>query len=145
MIKKLSFPKIKMQSEPIFLSGSLAVFKFRISVPSFAKGFGRASGIFGQTPAAAGGEMCPNYFKNSPRVRRRRVAETRVRPVVSRVEPFSLGPLAHQNYRDIAESGVLPILPPLCGVTKSRIRDSVPNKRFGPHWEILAVKPTNVL
>ena len=35
IIKKFSFPKSKMQFEPIFLSGSLAVFKFRISIQNF--------------------------------------------------------------------------------------------------------------
>ena len=45
---------------------NLKLSKFRISVPSFAEGFGRAGGIFGQILAAAGGEMRPNYFKNRP-------------------------------------------------------------------------------
>ncbi|OGN15964.1 MAG: hypothetical protein A3C81_01495 [Candidatus Yanofskybacteria bacterium RIFCSPHIGHO2_02_FULL_46_19] len=47
---------------------NLKLSKFRISVPSFAKGFGRAGGIFGQTRAATGGEMRPNYFKNRPKI-----------------------------------------------------------------------------
>jgi len=51
-----------MQFKPIFLSGSLAVFKFRISVPAFVKtSTGKRN--FGQLLAAVGGEMRPNYLK----------------------------------------------------------------------------------
>jgi len=56
MIKKFSSPKIKMWFVPMFLTGSLAVFRF-VAKPHFQN---FAGGFF----AAAGGEMRSNYFKN---------------------------------------------------------------------------------
>ena len=64
---------IKMQFEPIFLSGSLAVFKFRISVRNFA----------GDFLAACDGKMRPNYFKNSPPNRKLQAKDSRLLLAIS--------------------------------------------------------------
>ncbi len=51
-----------MQFEPIFLSGSLAVFKISAN-PIFARGF----------LAACGREIRSNYFQNTPHFRKRQI------------------------------------------------------------------------
>ena len=58
MIKKFSFPKIKMQFEPIFLQVLWQFLSARRSGD-----FGILRGAF---LAAFGGENRPNYFKNRP-------------------------------------------------------------------------------
>ena len=59
MIKNFLFPKLKCSSSRYFYQ---ALWQFLSS--------GFRFGIFGQTPAAAGGEMRPNYFKNRPHFRK---------------------------------------------------------------------------
>ena len=86
-MKKFSFPKIKMQFEPIFLSGSLAV---------LSSGF--LFGIFGQTIAAAGGEMRPNYFHYPPHDRK------------SQIRLARFGGLGNQIVRDFERKNQLAIL-----------------------------------
>ena len=58
MIKKFSFPKIKMQFKPIFLQ---VLWQFLSARQS--RNFGISRGAF---LAALGGENRPNYFKNRP-------------------------------------------------------------------------------
>jgi len=55
MIKNFLFPKLKCSSSRYFYQ---VLWQFLSSEFRF--------GIFGQTLAAAGGEIRPNYFKNSP-------------------------------------------------------------------------------
>jgi len=55
MIKNFLFPKLKCSPSRYFYQ---VLWQFLSSGSRFV--------IFGQTPAAAGGEMRPNYFKNSP-------------------------------------------------------------------------------
>src|SRR3989344_3645820 len=55
MIKNFLFPKLKCSSSRYF---------YQVLWQFLSSGF--RFGIFGQTPAAAGGEMRPNYFKNRP-------------------------------------------------------------------------------
>jgi len=62
MIKKFSFPKIKMQFEPIFLQVLWQFLSARRSGD-----FGILRGAF---LAAFGGENRPNYFKNRPHFRK---------------------------------------------------------------------------
>ncbi|MBU4056305.1 hypothetical protein KJ695_00125 [Patescibacteria group bacterium] len=64
-MKKFSFPKIWF--EPIFLSGSLAVFKIAAKPLKF---WGLA--------VAAGGEMRSNYFKNRALVRKSQISLIRL-------------------------------------------------------------------
>ena len=61
-IKKISFPKIKMQFEPIFLQ---VLWQFLSARRSRLSEFSR-----GDFLAAAGGENRPNYFKNRPHFRK---------------------------------------------------------------------------
>ena len=62
MIKNLSFPKIKIQFEPIFLQ---VLWQFLSARRSRDFGFSREAFL-----AACGGENRPNYFKNSPHFRK---------------------------------------------------------------------------
>src|SRR3990167_4772897 len=62
MSQKFYFPKIKMQSEPIFLQVLWQFLSARRSRPC---GFAR-----GALLAACGGENRPNYFKNRPHFRK---------------------------------------------------------------------------
>jgi len=55
MIKNFLFPKLKCSPSRYF---------YQVLRQFLSSGF--RFGIFGQTHAAAGGEMRPNYFKNSP-------------------------------------------------------------------------------
>jgi len=57
-----------MWFEPIFLSGSLAVFKF----------VAKRSNFGGLAVAAAGGEMRSNYFKNRAPVRKSQISLVRL-------------------------------------------------------------------
>ena len=61
-IKKFSFPKIKMQFEPIFLQVLWQFLSARRS-----RDFGFSQGAF---LAACGGENRPNYFQNRPHFRK---------------------------------------------------------------------------
>ena len=54
-MKNFLFPKLKCSPSRYF---------YQVLWQFLNSGF--RFGIFGQTPAAAGGEMRPNYFKNSP-------------------------------------------------------------------------------
>ena len=62
LIQKFSFPKIKMQFEPVFLQ---VLWQFLLARRS--RDFGISRGAF---LAAVGGENRPNYFKNSPHFRK---------------------------------------------------------------------------
>ena len=70
MSQKFYFPKIKMQSEPIFLQVLWQFLSARRS-----RDFGILRWAF---LAACGGEMRPNYFKNRPHFRKRQGVGSRL-------------------------------------------------------------------
>ena len=69
MIKKFLFPKLKCSSSRYF---------YQVLWQFLSSGF--RFGIFGQIPAA-GGEMRPNYFKNSPPDRKLQARGSRLAPL----------------------------------------------------------------
>ncbi|MCG2693404.1 hypothetical protein L6279_04910 [Candidatus Parcubacteria bacterium] len=68
-MKKFSFPKIWF--EPMFLTGSLAVFKIAAKPLKF----------WGLAVAAESGEMRSNYFKNTAPVRNLQAVSVRLAPL----------------------------------------------------------------
>jgi hypothetical protein len=70
MIKKFSFPKIKMQFEPIFLQ---VLWQFLSVRRSRDFGF-----LWGDFLAACGGENRPNYFQNRPHFRKPQAVGSRL-------------------------------------------------------------------
>jgi len=73
LIKNFSFPKIKMQFEPIFLQVLWQFLSVRRS-----RNFGISRGAF---LAAFGGENRPNYFNNRPHFRKRQGVGSRLAPL----------------------------------------------------------------
>jgi len=67
MIKNFLFPKLKCSSSRYF---------YQVLWQFLSSGF--RFGMFGQTPAACGGEMRPNYFKNRPHFRKAQGIESRL-------------------------------------------------------------------
>ena len=81
MIKKFSFPKIKMQFEPIFLQVLWQFLSARRSGD-----FGILRGAF---LAAFGGEMHPNYFQYPPPDRKSQIHRVRLASLGDRIVRFS--------------------------------------------------------
>jgi len=87
-MKNFLFPKLKCSSSRYFYQ---VLWQFLSSGFRFppSQSFGRAGGIFGQVPAACGGEMRPNYFKNRPPDRKLQARGSRLASLGDQIVRFS--------------------------------------------------------
>src|SRR3990167_679773 len=78
MIKNFLFPKLKCSSSRYF---------YQVLWQFLSSGF--RVGIFGQVPAACGGEMSPNYLKNRPPDRKLQARGSRLASLGDQIIRFS--------------------------------------------------------